>query len=460
MHVAEKEPEIDSGQKQVHPAHNLRRWMRRRPFRLMCGLYLAEDFTQVHGVLMASQSGGKWLKPKVYRSVSLDVPEILQQMIGEVLSAGTVELRQLPSILQDLAGVQSEVIETLLTGSVNQFENVLAVCVGGASLWVRDFDGRPICYSLCDPERISEKTGLSVIDSLHTRDIVVGGNGGPIFPLPYWLMFGDRDPKVSTKSRLLVDLDDDLRLTTLPPSDGLDSEIPPIQFSILPGGSLLSEICREQYNQKQPPTSSLSQIAVQGKMQSDLLDAWKSQTQQQKIGWYAKGQSSSEVQSYVDGLVSELATQVQQSKIGFTDAVCTTHHLWVHYIEKFIDRSIVQATEGSKPEDSLEINEVIFAGAAAENGMIRRVVQESFPDINIVGLDQFKLTPKLLPVAAVATLGFMYVDQLPATIPKLTGAEYPRILGRLTPGRPSSWRQLLTEMADYRPPTMKLREAV
>jgi anhydro-N-acetylmuramic acid kinase len=42
----------------------------------------------------------------------------------------------------------------------------------------------------------------------------------------------------------------------------------------------------------------------------------------------------------------------------------------------------------------------------------------------------------------------------------LTGAEGQRILGRLTPGRPSNWRQLVRVMADFHPAPMKLKDAV
>ena len=57
-------------------------------------------------------------------------------------------------------------------------------------------------------------------------------------------------------------------------------------------------------------------------------------------------------------------------------------------------------------------------------------------------------------------MGLLYIDQMPANIPWLTGADSQRILGRLTPGRPGSWRQLIRSMADFHPPAMKLKDAV
>lgn len=59
-----------------------------------------------------------------------------------------------------------------------------------------------------------------------------------------------------------------------------------------------------------------------------------------------------------------------------------------------------------------------------------------------------------------AILGLMHIDQMAGNLPWLTGAESQRILGRLTPGRPSQWRQLIRSMADHQPAAMKLKDAV
>ncbi|MFN6110420.1 MAG: hypothetical protein ACK493_08590, partial [Planctomycetota bacterium] len=59
-----------------------------------------------------------------------------------------------------------------------------------------------------------------------------------------------------------------------------------------------------------------------------------------------------------------------------------------------------------------------------------------------------------------ALLGALFVDQMPANVPLLSGATVQRLLGRITPGTPASWRNLLINMTDSHPPTMKLRDAV
>ena len=65
-----------------------------------------------------------------------------------------------------------------------------------------------------------------------------------------------------------------------------------------------------------------------------------------------------------------------------------------------------------------------------------------------------------LEALVAAILGMFHIDQLPSNLPSLTGANSQRILGRLTPGRPSNWRQLIRAMAQHHPAPMKLKDAI
>lgn len=65
-----------------------------------------------------------------------------------------------------------------------------------------------------------------------------------------------------------------------------------------------------------------------------------------------------------------------------------------------------------------------------------------------------------LDALVAALLGMFHIDQMPANVPAITGASIQRILGRLTPGRPSNWRQLIRAMAQHQPAPMKLRDAI
>ena len=81
------------------------------------------------------------------------------------------------------------------------------------------------------------------------------------------------------------------------------------------------------------------------------------------------------------------------------------------------------------------------------------------PECVVDKSDSFGDTQILRAVAA-GLLGVLHIDQSPANLPFLTGADTQRILGTITAGVPANYRQLLRCMADFSPPAMKLRDAV
>ena len=61
---------------------------------------------------------------------------------------------------------------------------------------------------------------------------------------------------------------------------------------------------------------------------------------------------------------------------------------------------------------------------------------------------------------AAALLAAMFVDQMPGNVPELTNASGLRLLGRISPGSPTAWRNVLINMNDSESPTMRLKDAV
>jgi hypothetical protein len=101
----------------------------------------------------------------------------------------------------------------------------------------------------------------------------------------------------------------------------------------------------------------------------------------------------------------------------------------------------------------------VAAIAPLETCLINRF-QQQMPKVKVNSISQLGYSADCLPAVIAALLGLLHIDQMPANLPWLSGANSQRILGRLTPGRPANWRQLVRSMADFQPPPMKLRDAV
>lgn len=93
---------------------------------------------------------------------------------------------------------------------------------------------------------------------------------------------------------------------------------------------------------------------------------------------------------------------------------------------------------------------VQFLTRMEQNGL---AVEQITPDSELAPCDS-------IAARTTAMLGMLFTDQLPSNVPSLTGAKALRMLGRLTPGKPFSWRNLLAVMADSHSTPMRLRDAI
>jgi len=101
----------------------------------------------------------------------------------------------------------------------------------------------------------------------------------------------------------------------------------------------------------------------------------------------------------------------------------------------------------------------VLAGAQGANGLLLQKLAAILGELEVVRAQDIVAGECFDPVAA-AMLGQLYIDQAPANLPLLTGAETHRVLGRVTPGSPANWRKILQEMKRSEPATITLKRAV
>jgi 1,6-anhydro-N-acetylmuramate kinase len=88
------------------------------------------------------------------------------------------------------------------------------------------------------------------------------------------------------------------------------------------------------------------------------------------------------------------------------------------------------------------------------------VQENSLEGIQVSTLDDFGFTVDSVRAAGVALLANSFIDQLPMSIPELTGNPCPRVLGCLTPGSIVNFRRFVLETSKVTPTVMKLRDAI
>jgi hypothetical protein len=275
---------------------------------------------------------------------------------------------------------------------------------------------------LGDPGLLAAHSGITVIDAFPIRDVVAGGTGLGLEALPAWILAADRFRHVAVKKRLLIVIRQSTTAFFLPPSDGLDDQLPDIQLFTAMGTALFQPI-QAQFADLGLP--ELSHLNLQGTAVDEL---------QAEI---AANKSLNNVKTWLE-------------KVGPANLVRTT-------FVSLVDNIVRQFQCLLKPRDY--VDEIFVDCHPAIIGAVVNQFRQ-FCDVPIRQDAAPGGQPGGLCPVLVGLLGLLGLDQTPANVPAITGANGQRILGRISPGSPSNWRQLLREMADYQPPAMRLRDAV
>lgn len=451
----------------IFPALNLRsrldpddavdrieRAINNRHYRLGAGISISDRFDEIRGALVVAQGNGRYLRVQHVVEAAAPIANSIGNGCREVLEGSQRDRGEITQLISDLAETQATVVEKLKCHAGKYVDRVLAVAVRDPGVWDRDFDGRISYFPFCDATRLAELSGVTVIDSFPSRDLAVGGSGSQLESLPYWVLFADRDRKVASQSRWLVSIDDHSCGYFLPASDGLDAEVPGIKTVSSVGCQFLVQLLH-QHDSAGLDSEAFERLIESGRFRQTLADHWTAQANQVQ----ASNESALSLGKWaaVSQQVFASADEFLQSNPGSLADVVQTAIVWI--VEQCVEQfSAVNLGAGSATHENTRL--IIACPAMLEPSCVRQFIQSTAGrSISTTSIDRSKYATALDPVVA-ALLGLFHIDQMPANIPWLTGATCQRILGRLTPGRPSNWRQLVRAMADFQPAPMKLRDAI
>lgn len=353
------------------------------------------------------------------------------------ISADSDMVASVASLRTQLAQAQASLVAELLVEARLAPTRVTALGVHDPGLW-----GRAGGYlGLCDPARLAELTGLNTIDAFPTRDIVAGGQGGPVTTLPKWLLL--RHPN---RSRLLLDLGRTLRLTYLPANRGLHPALGVVGLEVGPGMQLLDELA-VRLTGGEHRFDPGGRLAVQGRRIPELINHWLQEPSLKRPlpRWHPRGVRP-------ERFLLDAMQMAVKSGWSVQDLLCSATHFVAEEVARGIGRWLPHAAT---------VDEILLSGGGQQNGMLLREIGARLPKLPIVRLEEVGISGPGMGPAFSAILALLHLDQVPANQPLSTGAEVARVLGRLTPGSPQSWQRLLQELTGNPPTILRpLRSAI
>jgi len=405
------------------PVQRIDREIGERGRRLVIGLSVEPDFRRLTGALLVVAGNGKYLRPIRSVTCSKTLPAVTTAILRKVTSDAEPSILDIEAVQSDIAAIQASMVEGLKRQAGKYVERLMIVSLLEPRIQVQIDQSSAQRVSISNPDQVAELTGISVFDSFASRDISSGGTGTGLIALPAWMMFADRSPKQANCNRLVFIVGDEAQCLFAPASDGLDVDLPEIRLSTSNGLKRFREIMEHQADQNGAFESTMARLSVDGKFDLDLANR-----------------------------LTEPNGSLDWDRISKRDLARTVVVSTIDDLSQSIIRQI-----GSERGD-----EIVVDSHPDLLGTFVNQIQRCWPNAHVKsqmpGFDPSGAG--CLNAILSGLLGAMSIDQMPANVPWISGASHQRILGRITPGSPSNWRQLLREMADFQPPAMRLRDAV
>lgn len=404
--------------------------------RFSVGVSVSSKCTQVSAALVGTVQRGLNVQAEPSAAVTASVPKETAAMFGP--PAASAAAGSLAVFRAQLAEIEAALVIDLLRGLGVAPGRVLAAGVHDPGLWNFDRSGSSGYLGLCDAARLAESTGLNVIDAFPARDLARGGQGGPIGAVAQWVLL-----KHPTRSRVLLDLGRTVRMTYLPPVAMESAALRILSFDVGPGTSML-DMLAARLSGGQHRFDPGGRLAVQGRRIPPLVEHWLADPYFDRPlpRWHPQGVRP-------ERFLADSMQMAVDSGWSVRDLLCSATH--------FIAETIAGALRRRLPEDAT-LDEIVVTGGGQHNGMLLREIGR-LTELPIVRLSE-NIPGDALAPASNAVLALLHLDQVPANHTAITGAEIPRVLGRLTPGSPQNWQKLLRTTGGVSPTLRPLRSAM
>jgi len=319
---------------------------------------------------------------------------------------------QIAALHVDLAEVFAECALAAIHAADMKPEQVDLIGSHGQTLWHNVLPSGEVNVSLQIVEAavLVERTGITAISNFRARDIAAGGQGAPLTSYIDWLLL--RHP---THWRAVQNIGGMGNVTFLPPID--DNKSQPVAFDTGPGNSLL-DIAVSQFSAGEMNYDRDGHYAKQGRVNEEWLDELL------RHPYYARDYPKTTGRETF-GTSAGVALVAEAQRHGLKDAEI------VATLTALTATNIADAYRRFAPAP---IKEVILGGGGRHNpvivGMLRQLV---YPAI-VMTHEDIGMDSDFKEALVFAVLAYETWHGRSATLPALTGARHPSVLGSITPG--------------------------
>lgn len=368
---------------------------------LYIGLMSGTSLDGVDGVLIEWADGGA--NPlRVLGHVHRPFDPVLAAELLALNASGADELHRAALSGNALARLCAAVVAQLLESTGVAAADVRAVGAHGQTVRHRpqQFDGSGYTLQLNNPALLAELTGIDVVADLRSRDLAAGGQGAPLVPAFHRAMFARAGEALA-----VLNLGGIANLTLV----GTDGSV--LGFDCGPANALLDHWVRRHRGEA---FDAGGRWAASGQVDPPLLAALQSEPYFDQAPPKSTGRDLFHPQ-WLELHLSRrgpIAAERVQATLAELTAWCCARDLQRHLP---IARTL------------------LVCGGGAFNDHLMQRLSHWLPGVHVTATAARGLPPDQVEASAFAWLARAFVRREPASLPSVTGARGPRVLGALYP---------------------------
>jgi|SRR5690554_14543 len=363
---------------------------------LWLGLMSGTSMDSVDAVLVSFHEPGV----AIHSTRSLPYPEQLRHRLLQAVrnQASPDEMGELDSLVgQHFARAASELIEHAGV----RHSDIQGIGSHGQTIRHQPSGSAPFSLQIGNAAWIAEATGVTTVADFRSRDMAAGGQGAPLVPAFHQWLF-----RASEQDRCILNLGGIANITWLPAG----RQKPVLGFDTGPANALLDAWCLDQTGRHYDDDG---QWALEGVSNPELLTSMLSDA------YFSKPPPKSTGKERFN--LDWIHTHTQRfPEIPAEDVQRTLLQLTVTTILKQL------------PQENAEM--AVFAcGGGTLNPVLMNELRLGLGSVSLSTTAELGLDPQWVEPAAFAWLARQTLKGLPGSLPEVTGAEGPRVLGAIYP---------------------------